>query len=192
MLGNSVRPISEADSILAVYYDNWGFMPSEPRRLVTAAWPDGTVVWSNNAMGGAPFRIGKTDPKRVVALLTRLEKEGLFSETSLVHQPSLGPDSAFLTVLVKRGKKAVELRSWHELAELRDTLVADDHGISVLSDKTRLATLKEASKEYLLFRMVYNDIRRRLAELIPAESRVSTGQTELKHGVFTWVKKKGK
>lgn len=190
----SMRPISEADSVLAVYYDNWGLsLPYRGGRgLIIAAWPDGTLVWSADRLkGGAPFRTGKTDPNQVTALLARLEKEGLFQE-KLIPTIYYGADSAFNTVLVKSGKQKIELRSWHELGETSDKYVADSFHIYTLQGKTRLATLKECPKDYLLFRMVWNDIRRRLSDLIPAESQPCMGQTVLKAGVFTWVEKKGK
>src|SRR5262245_57227957 len=80
----TTRPITEADSVLAVYREDWGLSSSGDPAIIFAAWIDGHVVWSNDRLkGGAPYRTGRADPRAVTALLARLDKDGLFADEKL-------------------------------------------------------------------------------------------------------------
>src|SRR5687767_13791977 len=101
-----VRPITEADTVLAVYWTNMSLAVAPPSdRLVLAIWPDGRAVWSaDRVRGGPPYFEGRVEPKRVTALLDRFDREGLFADETL-NRAHFGPDSQFNTVLVKSGKR---------------------------------------------------------------------------------------
>src|SRR5262245_51760102 len=102
----AARPIEEADSILAIYPEDWG-RSSRARvpALVLAVWGDGQIVWSKDRVkGGAPYYASQVDPEIVSALLSRLEHDGVFDDKSL-NDPHFGPDSHFTTLLVRSGKK---------------------------------------------------------------------------------------
>src|SRR5437762_340377 len=89
----AVRPISEAESVLAVYHEDWGLFSSGDPAVILVAWPDGHVVWSGDRVkGGAPYRAGRVDPKRVAALLARCDTDGLFADEKL-NRPHFGPDA---------------------------------------------------------------------------------------------------
>src|SRR5262245_55601563 len=121
----TMRPISEADSVLAVYREDWGLVSSGEPAIILVAWPDGHIIWSGDRrQGGAPYRAGHADPKRVTALLARFHKDGLFADEKL-NQAHFGPDSQFLTVFIKSGKKHVKMQSWHELFKASDKVVVD-------------------------------------------------------------------
>src|SRR5262249_28647215 len=111
----ATRPITAAESVLAVYYQDHGLRsPAKDPGLILAAWPDGRVIWSGDRLrGGAPYRAGQVEPKKVAALLARFENDGLFADEKL-NQARFGPDSEFITVLVKAGKRQVKMESWHE------------------------------------------------------------------------------
>jgi hypothetical protein len=127
-----VRPITNADSVMAVYRENLGDASDATPALIFAAWPDGYVVWSKDRVqGGAPYQVGKADPKKIAALLARFGTDGLFADNKL-NQAHFGPDSAFITVLIKSGKSQVKMRSWHELFEASDKLVVTSHGAESL------------------------------------------------------------
>src|SRR5262245_51810772 len=105
------RPITEADSVLAVYRTDLGFPARGGTSVVLVAWPDGQVVWSSDRLkGGDPYWTGRVGAKRVADLLTRFEADGLFGHAE-VDDSHLGPHSAFLTVLVKLGKEQVKLET---------------------------------------------------------------------------------
>jgi hypothetical protein len=183
----STRPISQTDSVLAVYREDWGLASRGDVALIFAAWPDGKVVWSaERVQGGPPYRTGKVEPKKVAALLARFEKDGLFADKKL-GDPNFGPESQFITVFVKSGKQQIKMRSWHELFEESDNLADAGHGVEVLEGgKRRLDVLRTASSEFLFYRLVWSETRGKLAELIPSESSRTEGKPVMKHGDLSW------
>jgi hypothetical protein len=63
-----IRPITEAESVLAVYREDSRLASSGASALILAAWPDGHVVWS------PPSVAGKTE-----AGLLHLRQKGFFN-----------------------------------------------------------------------------------------------------------------
>jgi hypothetical protein len=180
-----MRPISEAESILAVYREDLG-RASRGTAIILAIWPDGFIVWSSDrVMGGPPYHAGHIDPKRVTTLLSRFDKDGLFAHERL-NQSHFGPDSQFNTLFIKSGKKQVKMCSWHEIMEESDELVADQHGASVLGGDRRLDVLGREPADYLFYRFVWSETRTRLADLIPAEGTATNGRPVMKAGKISW------
>jgi hypothetical protein len=182
----ALRPITDAESVLAVYTENWGLGSSGEPAIIFAAWPDGSIVWSGDRLnGGAPYRTGHVDPKRVAALLARFDKDGLFDDEKL-DQAHFGPDSQFTTVFIKSGKKRLEMCSWHELFEESDRLVADQHGVSALDGRRRLDVLRKAPADYLFYRFVWSETRSKLIDLIPGPSTATRGKPFMRAGKLSW------
>jgi hypothetical protein len=184
------RPITQADSVLAVYTLHHGLGVIKPPGLIFVAWPDGRVVWSGDGVnGGAPYKTGKIEPKKIAALLTRCDDDGLFASKKL-NEPHFGPDSSFVTVLIKSGKGQVKMESWHELFEDDGKGVATDRGAGGLQGRRRLDVLSDESKEYLFFRFVWSETRSKLADLIPAESTKTNGKPVMSAGELYWQESK--
>ncbi len=180
-----LRPISDADAVVAMYYQDWGLSSSGSPRIILAAWPDGSIIWSDDRVkGGAPYRVGHVDPKKFVALLARFEKDGLFSDKKF-NQGHYGPDSQFITVLAKSGKKKITMQSWHEVYEESGSLV-DDHGVSGLNGRRRVDALRVLPPDYMFFRLLWSETRGKMADLIPPESTVSSGRPHMTAGVLSW------
>lgn len=184
------RPITEAEAVLAVYYENWGLASSEGPAIIIAVWPDGHIVWSDDSKrGGAPYHAGQIDPQKFARLLKHFGTDGLFADKDL-NNPHFGPDSAFLTVFVKSEKKKVKMQSWHELVDSIDdstsTAVVDSKGISLLQNKPRLAVLRNEPADYLFFRFVWSETRGEIASLIPCDGKPSTGKPVMKAGILSW------
>jgi hypothetical protein len=179
-----LRPISEADSVIAVYHKDDGLASSGLPKIILAAWPDGQIVWSNDRiMGGAPYRAGRVDPKKITALLAKFEKDGLFDEKNLGSH--YAPDSQYISVFVKSGKKQVKMESWHELLEASDDTVVDPAARS-LGGARRLDVLRKLPSDELFFRFLWSETRGKISDLIPNESRPSNGEPHMLHGVLTW------
>lgn len=54
-----VRPITQADTVMAVYHEDFGMRAWGRPDLIFAAWPDGQVVWSRHRLrGGPPYYVG--------------------------------------------------------------------------------------------------------------------------------------
>jgi hypothetical protein len=118
-------------------------------------------------------------------LLARFDKDGLFGNEKL-NQAHFGPDSQFITVLIKSGKKQVRMQSWHELYEASGNVAVDQDGASLLDGRRRLDVLRKASAEYLFYRTVWSEARSKLTDLIPSESTPSAGKPFMKAGVLSW------
>jgi hypothetical protein len=182
----AMRLITDAESVLAVYREDWRLGASSGPSLILATWPDGFVVWSGDRLkGGPPYRAGHIDPRRVTALLTRFDKDGLFADERL-NDSYFGPDSQFTTVFVKSGKKRVEMCAWHELGEDSGFWVADQGGLAALDGHRRLEILGKAPGDYLFFRFVWSETRSKLGDLIPGEGMVIGGKTVMKAGKLSW------
>jgi hypothetical protein len=181
-----VRSITDAESVVAVYHEDWGLSSTGKPAIILVAWPDGRIVWSLDRInGGPPYRVGKIDAAKVSAVLKRFESDGLFANKNL-NRAHFGPDSQFTDVYVKLGKDHVKMQSWHDLAEADGKGVASDGGILALPRKQRLEVLKDASADYLFFRFVWAETRGKINELIPCESKATTGKPIMDGGKLSW------
>jgi hypothetical protein len=183
-----IRPIFDAESVLAVYRTDHRLLGDGGNTIILAAWPDGLIVWSNDRVqGGPPYRAGRVDPKRVSALLARFDTDGLFADDNRHHQ-HIGIDSVFNTILVKSGKKQVEMRSWHESWEDDGWWwwVAEDGRVADHDDRRRLEVLRKSSADFLFFRLLWSETRSKLADLIPEESTANGGKPIMEAGKLYW------
>jgi hypothetical protein len=180
------RPISAADSVLAVYVESLGFGGGGQDRLLLAVWPDGVAVWSKDRLkGGAPYLTGKVEPKRVAELLKRVEADGLFADKK-TRWSNFGPDSTFTTIFLKSGKDTLKMQSWHELGEAGGHWAGTDGGLTMLDGRRRLDVIRQSSTEFLYFRFVWAETRGRLNDLLPVESRPTSGRPVMKAGEYYW------
>jgi hypothetical protein len=188
------RPITHANSIVAIYTsDGGGIIPSgEPPNLVVAVWDDGHVVWSDDRLrGGAPYRSGQIDRTRLAAILSGMERDGVFAEKKF-SRANVGPDSKFTTIWLKSGKLQLQMRSWHELVEAGGGAVATTSGIEPLRGRRRFDVLRNQPSEYLYYRLAWSEIRGTLLEMIPSESKAVDGKVRMQAGVISWQESPGK
>jgi len=191
----SVRPITQAEDVLAIYVEDWGLalppVPGHPlasnrTKLVLAAWGDGYVVWSRSQeQGGPPYLAGAVEPTKLSAVLERAKEDGVFRDESL-GQGRFGPDSKFTAIFLKAGKQQLLMRSWHELYEQVGKVVAKSAGLTPLEGRDRLGVLRREPAEYLYYRMVWSELRSRAFSLLPTESRPVTGEISAVGGIFSW------
>jgi len=181
------RPITDADSLIDIYWNDWGHFASKGSTIILLAWPDGHIIWSGDRLkGGAPYFTGDIDPKKVATLLARFDKDGLFADEKLSHLDR-AIHSQFITVFIKSGKKKVEMQSWHELMEGTYDVVADQRGVtSDLEGRRRLDVLRKAPADYLFYRFVWAETRTKVSDLIPVERSVSAGKLVIRAGVLSW------
>jgi hypothetical protein len=181
-----VRPVSEADNVLAVLYTNNGLLSNGVPKAILIVWPDGYAVWSKDRIeGGPPYTAGRVDLKKYAALVAEFDRDGLFNDKKL-GELNYGPDAEYNSVLVKAGKKRVEMHSWHEVAEAGRNLVARESGQEPLRGRRRLAVLKTEPADYLYYRMVWAETRLKLAALLPETGTPTRGGLEKKAGETTW------
>jgi len=181
------RPIERAETVLAIYPEDWGLASAKPvSAIVLAIWPDGHIVWSKDRLhGGAPYFTGRIDPEDVSALLSRFEHDGLFADKKL-NWAHFGPDSDFTTLLVKSGKKQLKMQSWHELYEDGGKAIVGHHGARGLDGRRRLEALRDEPAEYLHYRFVWSETRGRLIDLIPNDGKPISGRPVVDRGGVSW------
>ncbi|HEV7998347.1 MAG TPA: hypothetical protein VGP63_00615 [Planctomycetaceae bacterium] len=180
-----VRPITEAQSVIAVYYEDWGLASARGPEIIFVAWPDGHLVWSDDRIrGGPPYHAAQLDPQRFAKLIARFENDGLFADGKL-NDAHWGPDSEFITVLVKSGKRKVDMSSWHELFEANGGLVTSA-GVLLSEKRPRLEVLRKEPADYLFYRMVWSETRTSIAALIPSAGQPTTGSPRKKAGELWW------
>ena len=99
------KTITEAESVIAVFTNDWGLGKSEGPQLIVSIWGDGSVVWSNDHVkGGPPYLASQLNPKNVSDVFKKLTDIGVFDIPRL-KQVNFGPDSQFTTILVRSGGK---------------------------------------------------------------------------------------
>jgi hypothetical protein len=180
-----VRPITTAKSVIAVYREDCGLGSDGRPAIIFAAWPDGHIVWSDDRIqGGPPYHAAESDPQRFAKLIARFEKDGLFADDKL-NQANFGPDSAFIAVLIKSGKRKVQMTSWHELFEADGGLVTS-YGAVGSGNGSRLDVLRKEPAAYLFYRMVWSETRTSIATMIPTAGRPTSGSPLMKAGELSW------
>jgi hypothetical protein len=179
----ATRPISEADSVLAVYWEDWGLASAGDPAIILVAWPDGHIIKSGNRLkGGPPYRSCRIDAKKVTQLLARFDKEGLFAQEE-IKQSHAVIDGQFISILIKSGKREVHMASSHELFTESDEI---DHNGARLERRCLLDVLRQAPADYLFYRVVWSETRARMADLVPDATLPVAGKPVMKAGVLTW------
>lgn len=185
--GTETRKPESGDPVLAIYPEDHGMGERDPESLVVAIWTDGRVVWSKDRLnGGAPYLAGRIDAEDVRSLLSRFEQDGLFADETLGNA-RFGPDSAYTTLLVRSGKKQLQMKSWHEVFEANGKAVAGRHGVSGLEGRRRLEALRNEPADYLFYRFVWSETRGRIIDLIPNEGKPVEGTVEVTGRGISWT-----
>jgi hypothetical protein len=182
-------PITDAESVFAIYKENHGFGIDgrPPHQLIFALWPDGRIIWSElKIAGGPPYRSAKIDPSRLTEAIEKIRGDGMFEDVTLL-KPHFGPDSQATVILVKSKSKSLKMQSWHELYESHSDVIATEHGITPRAGRARWDILRESAKEYVFYRLGWDELRLAAAELIPGESKPTDGKLEIRKGAAFWV-----
>jgi hypothetical protein len=187
--GPGIRPITGADTVIALIHfaSNGSPVREKPTGLVLAVWPDGKAVWSEDSIrGGPPFREGRVDPKRVKALLSKFDRDGYFDEKTLANR-GIPLHSAHHALLIADGKRKLVIVTHHEfMDEILDRPGMGRDG-SRLADLRQQAVREDASRLWLLFRIVWGETRYLLADILPRESQPATGSQVIEDWKkFSW------
>lgn len=180
------KAISEAESVLAIFTNDWGRGSHEGPRLILSVWGDGTIVWSQDGLrGGAPYFESKIAAAEISSMLKRFDDLGAFDVPRL-GQANFGPDSKFTTILVRTEGKELQMDSWHELYEANGKVIAADQGLTGLEGKKLLQALSEQPAEYLHYRLTWLQLRFEAAKLIPSSGNKTVGVPNMLHGKLSW------
>lgn len=166
----TLRPLTESNSVFAVYTEDWGLTSSSSPQLIMALWDDGRMIWSiDQVHGGAPYREGHVQPGALARLLAGLEHGGQFDDEKLSRSWAAW-DSRFTTILGRVRGRVLQMRSGHELEPPVDNA----------------SLTPELAVEIVRYRRVWSQIREQSAILIPVESKPSNGKLVMERGVISW------
>ena len=182
-------PITDVESIFAIYKENHGFGIDgrPPHQLIFALWPDGRMVWSElKIAGGPPYRAAKINPSKLTEVLEKIRADGMFDDKAL-KKTHFGPDSQTTVILVKSNGQRLKMQSWHELYESHSDVIATEHGITPRAGRARWDILRESAKDYIFYRLGWDELRLAAAGLIPGESKPTDGKLEIRKGAAFWV-----
>lgn len=162
------RPISRAQCVLAIYEEDWGIASSKGPELILALWGDDRIVWSEDPIhGGRPFHTAQLRPGTLDEFVHWLEKAGRFEDRTL-RQPWVTWDSRFTTMVTRCNGRELLMR-W-----------SPDVG-SVDPDATH-----DTLTTYKHFRTVWDELRRRSANLIALPGEATSGKLIADHGTLVW------
>jgi hypothetical protein len=163
------RPITSATCVFAIYTEDWSYVPQHDSSLIFGLWSDGHVVWSlDQVRGGPPYRGGRVGSRDLRRFFADLEHAGMFDEKK-VPRSWVPVDSDFTSILSRWKGRQLLLRSRHELeAETSEEMSADE------------------TPEFRHFRDTWENLRKRSALLIPANSVPVQGELVQFHGGITW------
>lgn len=185
-VGQDTMPISEAESLIAIYTNDWNLVPTKKTQLIVCIWGDGSIVWSHDQVqGGAPYFKAQLEVANVKSALARLVELGVF-EVPKLSEPNFGPDSEFATILVRTSGKELKMNSWHERYELNGKAIASAHGVTGLNGKKLLPALLQEPADYLHYRMTWLELRLAAANLIPKSGVATDGIPEMTGGKLSW------
>ena len=136
-IAQEAKSITDAETVVAIYTNDWGLRSSSGPKLIVCLWGDGSIVWSDDKVnGGPPYFTAQVKPEVVSATFKKLLDIGVFDVPRL-KQSNFGPDSKFTTILVRTEGKELKMDSWHELYESGGKVVAGEHGLTGLEGKRR-------------------------------------------------------
>jgi hypothetical protein len=169
------RPITQADTVLAVWYEDVGRCWHIPK-LILAAWPDGHVVWSRNRVeGGPPYYMSDVEPQTIAAALTRFKEDGIFACRNLRRSRGPSADSPSQVLLLRFGLYRLKMETVHELYA-GAPMVTLDQTPAILTRGTPVEALERESASALHFRLIWCELRRSLDDLIPASGELIDGE----------------
>jgi hypothetical protein len=148
--------------------------------LVFALWDDGNLIWSTDEIRGEnSFFKGHVEE----TVSEKCIRELLLTLADTTVRDYRVVDSEFISIFVSDGNKKIELRSCHELIEQNPELVATSLGIRLLNAESRSKALSLEPIEFILFRLSWSDVRRKLQSLAMGSKRISIeGQIERRDG----------
>lgn len=186
------KPLSNAEKVLAIYASDWGLKSSGKPSLISCVWGDGLVVWSNDGVnGGPPYKKARLETGKADSLFARVARIGAF-EVQGTARPYVGPDTMFTTILLRANGKQLKLESWHERFEASGNVVALERGLTGLADQKLLSALSKESPDYLLYRMVWLELRLAVASVLPLCGKETKGMVSVNQGQLSWRRSDGR
>ena len=202
--------------MIAIYTEDHGWASAGEKELVLAVWPNGDCIFSSDSIaGGAPFRRTSLGKETVERLFDQIQKSG-FLESPNLNAPRMPPSSEYTTILVRINGKQLKMKSTHEIASRRsleltekvgDTApaslpvpaveVRNQPGVQPKTDKaqlrkapplirTELEQISSLTKNDLVHRVVWNELRMKLQCIHRTPSKSTGGVLRQENRSLTW------
>ena len=157
---------------IIVWFANDNKMKKSDTQLIVAAWNNGDMIWSTNTIyGGEPYLYSKaSESNDVFTALTAFQNKGYFSPEFSVR--NFGPDSSYIGIFISSGTNVLYTRSWHEIFEQNQNLIALSSGITTLDGRNKEIVLQDDKAEYLKYRAMWADIRFQINNIPKKNGRV--------------------
>lgn len=145
-----------------------GDNPTAKEAIVTAVWPDGSVIWSTNLVwGGAPYFRSHVRKKQIDSLLEWIRSARIDDDVQIREYSRSVVGASFSTIAVQCGDVRIGLLSSFELFEGNTNLVALSHGVVSLKGKSRDEVLSREPQSYLQFRATWLNLRHEIQSFAP-------------------------
>lgn len=169
---NKLQIVQGFDSASVVIFTSQLNDDTEPIKLITAIWSDGTVIWSENReKGGEPYLVSNITQQRAESTISTINEVVESLETNRDFRTAI---SSYSGILIRfRGNENVLLTS-HEFQEL-DTN-ANSTNASRLNDFPRQGSqlAATASTQYRLFRKLWTAIKQLIIDSHPNDGAAIT------------------
>jgi len=182
------RSLENDDCAAAIVFHDETLDEPNETNLVCAVWSDGFFVWSENPIeGGAPYFAGKITPDEVADFREKLVRDGYLVRKPPFDTFATGPHYPYTTIRVTADKQSLTLTSWHEYGEEGGEAAAFSEGLSLIGEKsTRLQTTAKSDPSYLMFRIVWLELRQEMDRMRPDEKIPVRGLVVYREGHLYW------
>ena len=187
-VAEEARSLKSEECIASVFFHDTPYSNRPGTHLVLAIWEDGAVVYSTERVeGGPPFFTGKVNPEDVKQLVEKLSYSGVFSDDfpdrfKVVHH------YPYTEIRLTEGSTVRSLASFHEVTEEAKGL-ATDAGIRIGNHGAKVTELASSPQEYLVFRLIWSEIRHELDLLRPKDAVPDEGELVYKNRTRYWQPK---
>ena len=173
------RSIDDKSVVVLVVNNGYSLETGHFSNLLQCVWDDGYAVWSNNVAGGPPYFEGMVPKENVASLGMWVKTNGYLAIPDL-QKHKLGPGSDYMSITLPRiNGEEFEMCSWHENWEFNQEFVTLSDGPEKIHDnKSKLEVLKTDSKDYLLFRIAWLELRSRINQLLPSNGKSIAGKLD--------------
>ena len=187
-----LQDITSAENVFAIYTTDSGFASDGSVKIVSAVWPDGKCICSNDYInGGEPFRHYELDPDIVKLFLNRIKSDEFLGNSNL-QRPRVSPDAPYTTILVRVNGRQLKMASTHEQprSKRRNNQLQSEgqHHVpamevptnqnldpkplsfaSPLVPDSRIEQVKSMNIDDMVHRIVWGELRTRFQAMVPVD-----------------------
>jgi len=143
---------------------------------ITIIRGDGLAVWSDNPMGGEPYRRGKIERTALASWVERVLRSNTLTDSAM--RSYVGPDASSIELDIDLVDQKLKIVSWHEVVDPKKT-IATASGLVALDGRDPKAVLAEQPEEYRRFHAGWTSLRAGIDALLPRPGEAVPAGTTL-------------